>query len=330
MTLHDEIDPDAAFFIPRVEGPTIAQAFWGPGVEEQQDSGFGSSYHSVLMQCPRKFFYANLERLRPEGLDGVGVTPRSRSLLRGWLMHACMQVYYGGQQTDAAKLEAYERLNAVGKIPVYADLVEEVEVLWTAYLDRYKVEDAQFLEPLAVEHPLHVREIDDGQEFIYTIRADAIMRDKRTGLIWVYEHKNLSTFGEDQRESYFFDLQVQGEAWTYAKNFPQTPFGGVIVNIVVCTKKPSFYRLAVTFTDGQLRNFGTQMRAWALTESVFKALNWPQNFASCKTKYPGARGGNCDYHTLCRTQTRMSDIRGKAAPMGFVRRERLVRKESLT
>lgn len=325
-----EFDPDGAFFLPVVEGPSLAQAFWGVGVEEQADSGFGSSYHSSLLLCPRKFWYQNIERLRPDGFGDGGVSPRNRSLLRGWLMHACMQVYYGGGQSDAAKLEAYQRLNAVGHVPVYADLVEEVEVLWTAYLNRYMVEDRQHLEPVGVEVPMHVREVIDGDEFLYTIRVDALMRDKRTGLVWVYEHKNLSRFGEEEREGYFFDLQIQGEAWTWIKNNPGVAFGGVMVNVIVCTKIPSFYRLGVTFTEGALRNFGTQMRSWHMLSSAFRLANWPQNFASCKTKYPGARGGNCDYHILCRTGTRMSDIRDKAAPAGFVRRDRLVRKESLT
>lgn len=324
-------DDDGLGFLalPIPEGPSLAAAFWGPGVEDVEDSGFGSSYHSVLMLCPRRFFFQNVERLRPSSFGEVGVTPRTYSLLRGWLMHACCQVFYGGGMSDTAKAETYERLNAAGQVPAYVDLVTEVEWLWTGYLDRYMTEDRHYLEVIAVEQPLHVADRRDDDEFLYTIRADLIVRNKTTGLVYIYEHKNLSTFGDSERTGYLLDLQVQGEAYTFVKNHPGTPFGGVILNVTVCTKTPSFYRVPITFSERQLQTFGRSMRIWHALKAFHREWDWPQNWASCKTRYPGARGGNCDFLQLCLTGYQPRDIRDKPPPAGFVRKDRLVRKEHL-
>ena len=321
--------PEGAFYLPSFTGKTVPQAFWGDQFEETEDSGFGASYHSVLMMCPRKFFFANVERLKPAAFGEMGVSLRNHSLIRGWLMHACFEVYYKGGMSDAAIQEAFQRLDAVAQVHEYVDLVSEVDNLFGSYLDRYKVEDRLAYDVVAVEYPMHIRNVVDGEEFLYTIRADLILRHRETGLTYIFEHKNLSSYGDNERTGYLLDLQIQGEAWCFIQNQPAIPFGGVVINVVVCNKTPAFYRQLVTFTTKQMRNFGLQMRSWSSMRSQFQMAGWPQNFSACKTRYPGSRGGLCDYHSLCTYGFEVQDIRGKEPPPGFVRREKLVRKENL-
>lgn len=334
MTFPPITEDDVSFNLPVFQGPTVPQAFWGSEYVEQEDSGFGSSYHSVLMVCPRKFFFSNVERLRPSSYGEQGVTTRNRSLLRGWLMHACCEVYYGGglagiPMSQESKQETFDRLNAVAQVRGYEDLIAEVETLWSGYLDRYEAHDRLTYDVCAVEHPLHVHEVTDGEEFIYTIRADLMVRHKVNDIFYIVEHKNLSSYGDNERKGYLLDLQVQGEAYTFTRNFPTSAFGGVIVNVTVCTKTPSFYRQTVTFTERRLRNFGKTVRGWAAKRAQEQQAGWLQNFASCKHRFPGSHGGLCDYHDLCTNMIEVEDIRGKDPPIGFVRKEKLVRKADL-
>lgn len=321
--------PEGAFYLPTFSGLTLPQAYWGKDHVDTEDSGFGASYHSVLMMCPRKFFFANVERLKPAAFGEMGISARNHSLLRGWLMHACCEVYYKGGMSDAAIQEVYTRLDAVAQVHEYADLVAEADNLWGSYLDRYKIEDRLNYDVAAVEHPMHIRDVIDGEEFLYTIRADLILKHRTNGLYYVFEHKNLSSYGDNERTGYLLDLQIQGEAWTFTKSHPELPFGGVVINVTVCNKTPAFYRQTVCFNTEQMRNFGQQMRSWSSMRAGFQMAGWPQNFSACKTRYPGSRGGLCDYHSLCTHGFKVGDIRGREPPPGFVRQEKLVKKENL-
>ena len=321
------------FIMPSFEGPSVSEAFWGPDYVPQEDSGFGSSYHSVGMLCWRRFFYRNVENLVPTWHDDKGLSPRNHAKSRGLLMHHAHEVIYGGDRgvlvpmSQEAVQRAFERLGWVARVTAYRVLAGECERLLAAYVDKHLFIDARQYTVVAVEEPAFVREVLDGEEFLYTVRFDLHVVERGTGLHYILEHKHFDRFGDSDKKSWPLNLQAQGQAWTFQKAFPNMPFGGIILNVVVTTKEPRFMRVPIAFSAGRMRNFGRQMRAWHGMRYLAAREDWPQNFATCATPYPGARGGLCDYFDICAAEITLSEIRGRAAPAGFVRRDRLVRKE---
>lgn len=342
MTAEDEDDLSWAginraggdlFTIPVFEGPGVSEAFWGSDYVPQEDSGFGSSYHSVGMLCWRRFFYRNIEQLMPAWYDEKGVSPRSYAKLRGLLMHHAHEVIYGGDRgrlvamSHEAVMRAFERLGWVARVQPYRELAAECERLLVAYVEKFLSWDRQHYQVVGVEEPMHVRETLDGEEFLYTVRQDLHVKDVQTELHYILEHKHFGRFSDSDKRTWPLNLQAQGQAWTFQKMYPNLPFGGVILNVVVTTKEPRFVRVPLSFSASRLRNFGKQMRAWHGMRYLAAREDWPQNFATCGTPYPNARGGSCDYFDICVAEVNLSDIRGRAAPAGFVRKERLIRKE---
>lgn len=327
----------------RAPAPPVDEVFWtafeGDHYEPRSDSGFGNSWHSVLYQCARKYYFMNVQGLRP-GTFGEGDISEDSSyaLVRGTLLHGCEEIWYTGgrfgknfSMSKEAEWEAFERLDKVGRHPVYAKVVEDSERAFRQYLEFYRDVDRQELEVLGAEVPMHAwLEVPGHEPLLYTIRADILIRHKPTGLNWIFESKHHGSWGAQDRTQYLLNLQVQGEYWTFLRNWPQAPFGGVVVNVMVCTKKsPSFHRIAVVPSPQRLAMFEKSIVSYHRLKQHFAVEDWPQNFTACGQKFPGSKGGLCDYHTLCLANFTTADVSDPNwTPPGFVRRERLVRKEA--
>jgi len=334
MSWLEPSDPNV-FTVPVYDGPLATELFWGTDYVPIGDSGFGASYHSVGMLCWRRYFFRNVENLVPQWTLEPGVSSKTYKMQRGLLMHHCHEVIMGGDKwrvpswSREAVDRAYERLSWVAKASVYNKLVAECEKLLTAYLTEHWARDADTYEVISVEEPAFAKYSLDGSEVIFTVRWDARVRERRSGLMLVMEHKNFSAFGDSDRRAYLINLQTQAQHMIFQKTFPDVPFRGVMVNIAVATKVPRFHREMLVYPHWQMENFARQMHHHEKLKMMAAATDWPQNFCVCTIPFPNARGGICDYFSLCTGGIETNDIRGKAPPHGFVRKERLIRKEDL-
>lgn len=311
----------------------------GDHYEPRSDSGFGNSFHSVLYQCARKHYFVNVQGLRPATFgEGDIAEDSSYALVRGTLLHGCEEVWYTGgrfgknfSMSKEAEYEAFTRLHAVGKHEAYAKVVEDCERAFAQYLAHYREQDRNELVVLGAEVPMHTWvQVPEAEPLLYTIRADILIQHRVTGLYWIFESKHHGSWGSQDRAAYLMNMQVQGEYWTFLRNWPQAPFGGVVVNVMVVTKKtPSFHRIAVVPSPPRLAMFEASVVAYHQLKSEFERRDWPQNFTACGQKFPGAKGGLCDYYSLCFANYGTKDVANPAwTPPGFVRREKLIRREA--
>lgn len=315
----------------------VEDVFWQkPGMSlTNMDSGAGWTYWGSWLACPRRGFLRYKLGLRRDADAGTAFfddSGRPSLLFRrslGWLLHAVKEVYFKGSMTNAAIEEAMERLNLVSNTPTYRFLGDEARRLFLAWLDEYMDRDRSKYEVFKVEHPyaaLEDAEYEVEPFVAWSTRFDVLLRDLDTGVIHDFEFKHVGSVRAELLTGYSHDPQLLGQARLFPKEFKKEKFAGITVDITVTTKSASLHRIPVVFRPEDLRDFARQMRHWRQMMSMWAALEWPKNYASCKSTYPGAFGGMCEFYDICSSGVRLSDLKSKAPPTGFVRVDQLVRR----
>jgi hypothetical protein len=135
--------------------------------------------------------------------------------------------------------------------------------------------------------------------FLYTARADLIIKVPTTGKIWIYDHKFVGRIDDRTFKRYTLSGQFLGLHHLGLANFGRD-FAGVIINVVGCN-------------DGKCERGAPAPAPWALTrfahnvamaerriadlEAAGDVSLWPMATSeyACFTPY-----GPCDFHALCR------------------------------
>lgn len=252
-------------------------------------------------KCNRAYFWryvCDLEGRIPSGKAWIGQA-----------VHEALRVHYTGGN-EATVLAAYDAKMAAfpeqmqedfGKLrPVYRARVQ-------AYGRAMAAQDAGLEVVLAPEQELELKVSD---EHTMLVILDLIVREKRTGALWVMDHKTTGRTGMDWWAQYYIDKQ--GSAYTLAA---EQALGeevmGFIVNAIKPTKEGWFERQAFTRTRGDLESFQRQtahaldrraklpvMKGMELERKVTANLlqdeHYPQTTAACHLF------GNCVYLGMCR------------------------------
>ncbi len=259
-------------------------------------SGRGWSNYNMLQRCPRMF---QLNHIRK-----VEVSRESKALSVGIAFHAFMALYY-------VNLRALQRNEEEGPSPsrlrdelfeqnADPEYVAEAWRIFAAYADYYEAV-GDYLEPIAIEKL--ARDPKTGNTCRYDLIARVNDSAKDRGIIpgiYVVEHKSASRLDRAATEGWYLDGEVLGQLLIYPRAGLSRLYGkiqGVIVNIAVKTKTPTFHREIVAPPARQVAQQGRDLQVWESLERMYRSTNtWPRALAACY----GHRYGPCHYVDVCK------------------------------
>lgn len=165
--------------------------------------------------CHRKHYYAFGEPIT-HGVDPIvpteetldfetesllrishGVEPLAFgvALTRGTIGHKALEVYYTGilkgrSHEDSYKDALVSLSQAALDNPEHMDIVVELTTILANYFQHYGEADLEEWEPLSIEQEFRF-EIPKSDGLVFPFRVDAIFRNRKTGRIYVVDHKFL-------------------------------------------------------------------------------------------------------------------------------------------
>lgn len=246
-------------------------------------SPMGNSKWSEFIRCPRRYFYAFVERLKPVEL--------SPALEIGGLAHeAIAQAFLAWEEGDDLFWEAlwYVVDRAATVAPSTANEVRRLLAAWAKFwgprgLLKIKAEDIVHVElPLEVKKPFH-----------YSTRIDAVIRIR--GHLAIVEHKTAARRSTLLLDSYQLNPQFIGQVWLWKKKKQEELKSFVVDQIVKHEREVLIYQEEVAIPDTMLKAWQKSMKktAWELEECAH-FNKWPQRFHNC-TMWNRA----CEYMNLC-------------------------------
>lgn len=299
------------------------------GIPNEGPSPRGSTYHKMLLICPREWGLYYKLGLRPTVLN--------EPLTVGWTFHYCLQRYYEAiqrhQQTSGAKVgsddyywggsndgmaAAYEIIDRIEPEPGYVETVATLRRILDGYFEHYHHRDKW--EIVAVEETL----MYEGA-FEYSARLDTVVEDHTRGGLWLVEHKTARFISMDLIDNYQLDLQILGQVWLVhacvdLEAYPD--FRGVVINIATKHKEPQFTRVDVCPSPAHLAAFEQSVGNFQAIRTTMEALDWPQYLGHCSGY---ARGyDRCQFYDVCMGHPRVTvdewaagQKEGLDVPFGF-------------
>jgi hypothetical protein len=161
--------------------------------------------------------------------------PRLKSvqLEMGSWMHELLEAHYKGEswkKVHKQRTREFRNLFEEQREELGEDLPERCLRLMRSYLRYWKQEDSYFT---VVDTEMdEIVTLPSGLEF--HIIVDLIVEDSRTGLLWVWDHKNRKSF--ETSDNMLLDPQLTNY-YTAVKMLGYTPLGGVVYN-EIRTKAP--------------------------------------------------------------------------------------------
>jgi hypothetical protein len=170
------------------------------------------------------------------------------------------------------------------------------------YVQQYPAEERLY-EVIKTETAARVP-VSDSR--VITCRLDTILRNKKTGQVFVLEHKTGSRNTSQWQMQWLLSTQIGAYTHVLYSLFPIDEVFGVIVNAIFFLKKETqFYRLDVPRTKDQMNVWLTNVNSW-IDDIEFETENmlntseddpvmsaFPLNPTAC-TRYFG-----CPYHAYC-------------------------------
>jgi hypothetical protein len=198
------------------------------------------------------------------------------------------------QETDSLKnnltLEARDRSNVVDILNAYFDyyLGDEFEV--------YHDESGPFVErDFEIEVPLtNLKSTMVKQIFLHG-RIDCVMRNTKTGELFVFDHKTTSSLGKDFLNRIKPNFQYTGYFWAARDHF-KLPVKGFVVNgIQVAKTKKDFKRQPTVISDEEIRELHSALFAGSIryVASLESGL-WPMSTPNACSMW-----GSCEFKNLC-------------------------------
>lgn len=272
----------------------------------------------AYLTCPMRFYWKRLDSRRAEERAAAGGAPITDGwvartpLIRGTLGHVLLAHHYAravsvakGKDpelfyapTDAAAIVA-RRYGDLG-MSLLVDAIRGYESHRRAYVvERFEV--------IGIERLMQTH----FGPYLYTARADLVVRIRETGKVWIVDHKFVGRIADVTFSRYTLSGQFLGLHHLGAREFGKE-FGGVLVNVVGCddmkcerrAPQPAPYALA-RYPDTVICA-EEEIAERILAEEVLTSdgrdgsIAWPMAVSeyACVTPY-----GKCDFTDRCRWGT---------------------------
>jgi len=215
----------------------------------------------LFLTCPMRYYWRKVA--------GVEDPPRA-PLVRGTLGHAMLAHHYAQQVAVLRGLDPatfYSALEASQIIADrYGDLGQRCRADALRGFERYRsTYVAENFEVIGIERLLETR----FEGFLYTARADLIVKVASTGKVWIYDHKVVGRIDDRTFRRYTLSGQFLGLHHLGIANYGRD-FGGVIINVVGCN-------------DGKLERAAPAPAPWAL-------VRFPKNVAMAERRIADLEG----------------------------------------
>lgn len=184
-------------------------------------------------RCRNMYKYKHDWKLTPKAAQ---MRPES-----GTYMHELLRAHYKNENWVKAS-EAHWRAKTKGMLMEernqYADMRHEVEVIFQRYLDEYKERDKEW-NIWAVEEPFGVfipaNSGRNSQTKLYGI-LDLVAEEKRTGTVWLWDHKYTSRDFDSFESSLELDEQANYYLWGMQQLLRleniNSPIAGIMFNLI--------------------------------------------------------------------------------------------------
>jgi hypothetical protein len=258
----------------------------------------------TVLQCPRKYALYTASKLNPQPTTAP-------PLIKGILLHIGLAHRYALKKNPKALL--YPPLKAVegmAAAQVNAEVWQEFVHLVQETLLQYDLRwEGEQWEVMDVERELvaNIEDEERGEVYLYTQRADLVVRNKHSGLWYIVDHKSTFRISGKTKRRYTLSGQFRGYEF-FGQGLLGKRFGGVILNMVQWPRDKVdavFERVDLEPAPYANRTFKqTVIHAERLIRDLTprhdRPLDWPgvHHETACFTAY-----GPCEYHTLCQWGT---------------------------
>lgn len=177
-------------------------------------------------RCNRKFKYRYIDKLSPK--------TRSLPLERGDWLHQMLQAHYLGKSWKKVHTRLTKEFNnlMIEEREELGDLPGQSLGIMENYLHHYRKEDKRFT---VIDAELdEMIELPNGLSFQFII--DLIVEDKVSGRVWLWDHKTLKSFMED--EYMMMETQLTRYHWCAEHHLGIKNLAGVMFN-EIRTKTPA-------------------------------------------------------------------------------------------
>ena len=265
-------------------------------------SEVGWHRHEALLLCPQKYAYSYVLK-RPRG------APQAAPFL-GTLVHVGLAHFYLhlGLDQRAARhgswarwteaIQMYARESPEGllvRAPEREDSMRKALAILAVYGKTYGRADSVGFEVVKVEHEIRV-EIDGA---LYTQRADLIVKNKRDGKVYIWDHKTAGGFGLSYgAQQYTLSGQILGLHYLGQKLYGMD-FGGVVLNMIGTKRAGDFERVHAGAAPDSQRRWIKTLRYARERIAAFSALD-PLEYPRALNSTVCFAYGGCDYYDSCR------------------------------
>lgn len=190
-------------------------------VERKRESSLGFHFFNLYQCCPRKFYIKYHLRIVPKGT--------SLPLVLGSCFHEGKAAFYL-RRTEKAALEASSQMLELSKDELLSEEAKEeisfrLPLMLRSWISSFGRSDLKQYSILRVESQLSVPILDTGLEM--TIRADAVLQDRLSKAIFIFETKTSGFSHRLTSEAVFYGDQATSYIWGVRKVLGLDVFGCV-------------------------------------------------------------------------------------------------------
>ena len=195
----------------------------------------GWSKIQTFSQCPRKYAYKYLDKKKSFGSN--------LALHQGNMIHLALAHHYLPRLFSDSELDSSKWYSWSETIDLYAKKneiefeIDNMKQCVSDYIKYFQEEDKEY-KIIGVEQVLEC-EIDG---FPYSGRIDLIV--EKDGVVFGVDHKTSAIMSMDQIDAYTMSGQFVGYSYLLREQYGER-FGGMILNQIQHTNKPTFKRIVL-------------------------------------------------------------------------------------
>lgn len=293
---------------------------------KRRASHAGFHYHNLYDNCQVKWFTRFILR--------INTTYTATPLINGSAFHEGKALFYltgsAAKALRKCETEIKQRKDEFSSSEEYFKTLDRCPVLLSHWIDQYGYSDLKRFDIIDVEKELTVKV--PGTKYVFTIRPDAIVREKSNkDMLFGMETKTSSFSIKTTEMGVYYGDQATAYLWATASHYGK-PLYGVIPDIaywnkassneanITCTRGDIIRRSArriKQFTSG----LAQQQSEMAQKLAAYKAGHDPYTLFRRNTHYCSAFFKPCEFAEICDND--LTTI--KRLPPGFRRDKYLIK-----
>ena len=270
-----------------------------------------------VLRCPRLFALKEQQATLCEQTDVPPEKMSKTPLVRGSLVHQGLAQHYlrlkavqdgkdeNGIMDPLSGIQAAAERQPDSIRDVWVKHTDEAKKLVAAYITFWGRDKHWEILEVEKEYRGYIKDEEFDRKYLYTGRADLVIKDKRDDKVYILDHKTTYAIIGKTVKRYTLSGQMLGYQLFGAKKYGDN-FGGIILNMLCTTKKDNvnydFKRHPLGLAPLAVKTFKqtiieAERRIHHYKEKDLPPMEWPGVFSEqiCWTGY-----GPCDMQDMCR------------------------------